>query len=289
MTGAFDIFGCRGVPELTFDLPGYFNHVIRPEKASTGDYTAFLKWVEIGPRVDFPIERSSRYDFPQNDFTLENYFSGHSEYLSFTPVLRQTPGIFKMTPPWHLSYLDKFWLDIPMLFLYRITGQRQYTPAGTWLPFFYNDKKRTFFVLPSIRLGNGERHSQAPGSIRYYYPEIKKTFRLQEDYFEGLAQTRLNGLNLANLPPRIRQQMEEDLQRQLTEEMSPPYTDAQFKHLMKRFIMRFFHYYLGASALSLFQRRQFHFKNFYHPFVCDFAKLVYNPLKGIPALMSRET
>ena len=25
------------------------------------------------------------------------------------------------------------------------------------------------------------------------------------------------------------------------------------------------------------------------PFVCDFAKLVYNPLKGIPALMSRET
>lgn len=33
----------------------------------------------------------------------------------------------------------------------------------------------------------------------------------------------------------------------------------------------------------------FHFKNFYHPFVCDFAKLINNPLKGIPALMSRET
>ena len=58
---------------------------------------------------------------------------------------------------------------------------------------------------------------------------------------------------------------------------------------MKRFFMRFFHFYLGAQALQLFQSRQFHFKNFYHPFVCDFAKLVYNPLKGIPALMSRET
>lgn len=28
---------------------------------------------------------------------------------------------------------------------------------------------------------------------------------------------------------------------------------------------------------------------FYHAFVCDLAKLVYNPLKGIPALMRRET
>src|SRR5205085_8589385 len=29
--------------------------------------------------------------------------------------------------------------------------------------------------------------------------------------------------------------------------------------------------------------------NFYRPFICDFAELVYNPLRGIPALMSRET
>ncbi|HSK63632.1 MAG TPA: hypothetical protein VK893_07320, partial [Pyrinomonadaceae bacterium] len=39
----------------------------------------------------------------------------------------------------------------------------------------------------------------------------------------------------------------------------------------------------------LYNFRQFHFKNFYHPFVCEFAKLVYNPLKGIRAMMSRET
>src|SRR4029077_13103352 len=68
-----------------------------------------------------------------------------------------------------------------------------------------------------------------------------------------------------------------------------PYTDEQVKNLMKRFLMRYFHFYLGAQSLQLFQTRQFHFKNFYHPFVCDFAKLVYNPLKGIPTLMSRDT
>lgn len=58
---------------------------------------------------------------------------------------------------------------------------------------------------------------------------------------------------------------------------------------MKRLHMRAFRSILGAKSLHLFQFRQFHFKNLYHPFVCDFAKLVYNPLKGIPALMSRET
>src|SRR5262245_65409067 len=58
---------------------------------------------------------------------------------------------------------------------------------------------------------------------------------------------------------------------------------------MQRLLMRYFHFYLGVQSLQLFQNRQFHFKNFYHPLVCDFAKLVYNPLKGIPALMSRGT
>lgn len=33
----------------------------------------------------------------------------------------------------------------------------------------------------------------------------------------------------------------------------------------------------------------FHFKNFYHPFVRDFARILNNPLKGVPALMQRET
>jgi hypothetical protein len=53
--------------------------------------------------------------------------------------------------------------------------------------------------------------------------------------------------------------------------------------------MRYFNYWLGYWSYYLFLCRQFHFKNHYHPFVCDFTKLVYNPLKGIPALMSRET
>ncbi len=291
--GTFEVAGCKGVPERT-SLPGYFRHAIRPEEDSTGYDTAFLKWVELGPYLP-------RLDSPQNDFTLENVFSTQSDNLRFTPVLLQTPWIFKMTPPWHLSYLDKLWLD-GLVGLGLDDNDAFYVPTGTWLPFFYNDKKRTFFVLPSLWGGREDRLPNLSGSARYYYPDIKRAFRQLEDSFEGLVQTWLDGIDLNSLIPDERQQLEQFLWQAFPEEAPPPlpvgtpppppYTAEQvkqIKNLMKRFVMRFFHFYLGALSLYLFQFRQFHFKNYYHPFVCDFAKLVYNPLKGIPALMSRET
>ena len=53
--------------------------------------------------------------------------------------------------------------------------------------------------------------------------------------------------------------------------------------------MRILQFQLGWLASAFFQARRYHFKNFYHPFVCDFARLVYNPVQGIPALMERKT
>ncbi|MBV8757272.1 MAG: hypothetical protein JO257_08365, partial [Deltaproteobacteria bacterium] len=58
--------------------------------------------------------------------------------------------------------------------------------------------------------------------------------------------------------------------------------------LLVRFYMRKIHYYLGVIAYELFQLRKFHFKMFFHPFACDFAKRVYDPMQGIPGLMRRE-
>jgi Tc toxin complex TcA C-terminal TcB-binding domain/Neuraminidase-like domain len=274
MAGAFEIVGCKGLPELA-NLPGNFKHAIRPELASTGPETAFLKWVEL----------VARGDYPQNDFSLENAFVYQGETLRFTPVLMQTPGIFRMSPPWHLSYLDKMLLD-GFLALGFERANEMPTPAGTWLPFFYSDKKRTFFVLPSLWQAPIEG---AQDGSRMYYPDIKKEVRQWEDYYKGQVQTSVDNFPLSALAPAQRQQLEQLLHQRLPEEVLPPYTDEQVKNLMKRFLMRYFHFYLGTQSLKLFQDRLFHFKNFYHPFVCDFAKLVYNPLKGIPALMSRET
>src|SRR4029453_4298037 len=103
----------------------------------------------------------------------------------------------------------------------------------------------------------------------------------------------VDNFNLSALTPAQRQQLEQLLYQRFQEEVLPPYTDEHVSNFMKAFLMRFFTrdvpFLLGMESLKLFQNCQFHLKNFYHPFVCDFAKLIYNPLKGIPALMNRET
>lgn len=276
--GAFEVSGCKGVPERT-RIPGYFKLAIKPESAAVGHGTGYLKWVERGLNP-------TRGDAPDNDLSLENGLFSRN-LTSLTTVLVQTPWIFKISPPWHLSYLDRIMLD-GLVGLGVDDNDGFYLPTGTWLPFFYNDKKRTFFVLPCLGGENEVRAEVSFGKIDspiYYYPDVKKGFRILEDYFGGLVQAWVEAFDPSSLSAAQLQALSE----KFPEEPPPPYTPDQIRQLLKRWLMRFFHAFLGQWALLFYQFRRFHFKNFYHPFVCDFAKLVYNPLKGIPALMSRET
>jgi hypothetical protein len=295
LSGSFEIAGCNGAPVLT-DIPGNFGQAIQPTTDSIGHDTAFMKWAELGPNPP-------RADSPANDFTLDSPFSWTGA-LRLVKILEQTPWFFKMTPAWHLSYLDKFWLGIPEYLMYNLMAERKNTPMGSWLPFFYNDKKRTFFVLPSIAQPGYNKKSElytAGGSVRNYYPDIKKDFRKAEELFTGLIQTALDGWDLSTITSAERQQLDEFLWLAFPELASPPWPQGssappyseeeikKVKSLVLRWYMSFVRYFLGIWSLFLFQFRQFHFKNYYHPFVCNFAKLVYNPLAGIPALMSRDT
>jgi hypothetical protein len=275
LDGSFELAGCKGVPELA-NFPGFYGPALRPETNSTGALTSYQRWLELGPA-------SVRGD-KENDFALESYGLGRTVLAQ---VLIETPWIFKMTPAWHLSYFDKLRVD-GLVGLGLDDNPESYTTVGSWLPFFYDDKKRTFFVLPSPPKAAVTTAAQERDG-RSYYPEIKKMVRQLEDSFVGEVQEWLNGLELSALSRELRERMERSLQLQLREERNPPYSDAQIKGFLKKYLMRSVHWYLGTQAMNLFQYRQFHFKNFYHPFVCDFAKTVYNPLKGIPALMNRET
>jgi receptor-binding and translocation channel-forming TcA subunit of Tc toxin/ABC toxin-like protein/neuraminidase-like protein len=292
--GGFEITGCKGLPVLGH-LPGIFKHTVRPETGAVNDLTEFLKWVEL--------ESFARTDVaPKTDFTLQNLAVGNGSLL--TPLLVQTPGIFKDTPPWHMSYMDKLLAD-GMEALPQFGDVRKLT-IGSWLPFFYNDKKRTFFVLPCIapprKRGDNLTLSGgvAAGNIRMYYPEVKKVIRQLELFFEGFFRTWVDSQDFTALTQAQRHGLDQFLFQQFPLEAPPPdpngtpgpYSEArieQIKDLIVRFFMRFAHLYIGLLAQFVFLFRQFHFKNFYHPFVCEFAKLAYNPLKGIPAMMSRDT
>jgi hypothetical protein len=261
--GEIDISGCKGAMEPTF-LPWDFRYVypaIRPEWESTGNEAVSLKWVE----------RNVRHDQPENDFTLDNAYAGVPNSLRYTPVLMQTPEIFKMSPAWHFSYMDKLGLD----------SDSSYDTTGTWLPFFYNDKKRTFFALPSS-------DSPTISPSRGYYPEIKNILRGYESFFGGQVTTWVDGF-VAMLTPEQRDELTYWLFLNQQVGLQPPYSDQQLKSLIAQFPLASVHFYLKSLSDDLLPSQQFHFKTFYHPFVCDFTKLVYNPLQGIPALMSRET
>lgn len=295
LSGAFEISGCKGAPALSYGLYGLYLATIRPEQASTGIDPSFAKWMEFGMLDEFG--RSENRKDGANDFQLENvnpYVKPRS--TRFPQVLVQTPGFFKMTPPWHPSYFDRLliksflggalvnswgglqWYNPP-----GEDGSFALTPTGSWLPFFYNDQKRSFFVLPVVK-------DIFVKDIKGYYPELKWYIRYYEDAVEGYARTEVNKILLPVPGSSTRAQWEYTISRFSGEEASPPYTDEQMKNQLKKGIMSAFLYQLGMNLLDLFQSNsQFHFKNNYHPFVCEFAKLVYNPLKGIPALMSRET
>ena len=273
--GAFEVAGCTGAPEKSSDLFETFVSTVRPEFASAGPVETYLKWVELPARTDAP----------DNDFTLQ-FFNSNSNLVE---VLEQTPWTYFMTPPWHLSYFDRL-VQNGLSLLTNVPGLRdqrkQLMPYGTWLPYFYNDKKRTFFVLPSFSFPR----RQTPEGLkpRLYYPDLKDAIRKWEDFFAWQIRTWAEGF----VPPLSAVQktvIGTFLRLQLVLESFPPYTDEQLIDYLVKYFMKFFQWYLGLLATFAFPGKEFHFKNFYHPFVCDFIRMVFNPNLGIPELMSRPT
>ena len=308
LVGAFDIAGCSGVPELVA-AAGNYTPVLVPEWASVGQYvgqyqyqdhayTEYMKWNELGRPDEFGNPPTGRHDLPQDDFTLDNSFAqtGGSRY---TTLLDQTPWFFRMTPPWQLSYPDRLLLDglmVPASVTLASRGKADVrVPLGSWLPFFYNDKKRTFIVLPAL---GQPRDKGGPDGKLGYYPDVARAIRNAESTAAAQVRSWTDALDLSALTPAQRQDLDQQLYQAFPQEAPPPagspppYTAAeaaQVKAFIQRLLMRYFHAFLGAQALQAFQGRRFHFKNFYHPFTCDFSKLVQNPLLGVPALMRRET
>jgi hypothetical protein len=310
--GAFDVVGCTGSPELV-SFRTNLTPLVQPEWASVGEYqnpdksySAFMKWEELGSRDEFG-RLVVRHDNPENDFTIDNAFASGSP--RYTPVLVQTPWLFRVSPPWHLSYMDGLLLNGLAAVVPRgATGLKSSAktttaPFGSWLPFFYADKKRTFFALPALvkpSLRPTSVSGAADGADILYYPEIKELFRKLEDADAASIQSWLDTLDLLSWTAAQRQQLDallwqafpEEAPAPLPENEAAPYTSTEVvpvKAFIKRYLMRYFDRYLGTLSLQVYSLRHFHFKNFYQPFVCDFEKLVNNPLQGIPALMSRET
>lgn len=278
MDGAFEIASCAGVPTFA-DFPGSYYPALQPETESAGFNPDFQRWMELTSRLD-----------RDDDFTLA-VLNATPDIFTFPRLLERTPGLYQMSPAWHLSYFDKLLLDgasAPTL----ADGTNRFakTWVGNGLPFFYNDRKRTFFVLPCFSNRRQDGPAAAPpieGGYAYY-PDAKRQLRAAEDDYEGRVRNAVTSYKVPPAGSPARASLDQILAANFPTE-PPPYVDAQIKELFVRLWMRFVRLFLGRFALSRSRERRYHFKNFYHWFVCDFLKLVANPLQGIPGLMRRET
>ncbi|NJR61327.1 MAG: hypothetical protein HC769_22330 [Cyanobacteria bacterium CRU_2_1] len=244
LSGAFEISGCKGVPARTTNACN-FVHTIRPEQDSVGASTVYLKWEEL-EQLEYGFDgRFFQSYIPPfrltntNDFTLENVLLEPSNQSRFIPVLFHTPDIFKVTPPWHLSFFDELWLNGQLVPDPQFISNVQYSvPIGTWLPFFYSDNNHTFFVLPSFLYGV----TKGEGNSRFYYPDIKRASKPVYDrlnqYLKNLLETK--NFNLSTLTPGEQQILGCFIHLAFPQEPPPPYTDEQFKSLLDRFLQQAF-------------------------------------------------
>jgi hypothetical protein len=199
-----------------------------------------------------------------------------------------------MSPPWQLSYFDRLLLDWSLVLspTGALATSRIFVspvPLGSWVPFFYKDQKRTFCVLPALGRSRGDAEPRSP--LRYY-PNIKHAIRQMESFYAAQVQSWLAGLDLTAFTPAQPQELDQRLYQAFPKEAPPPYAPAEAEQVngfLRRYLMRYVHANLGRLALQLVPGRRFDFKNFYHPFACAFARLVQDPLLGVPALMRRET
>jgi hypothetical protein len=275
----FELFGCEGVPVKSKNIRGSFRHSLVPDQSELVS-------------LDY-LEKDDRSDSPENDFSLLSnnlILSLTNNSLANIPILNQTPDLFKSHFAWHLSYFDKLTQGISV---FNNILKERVIPVATWLPFFYADRKKTFMAFPMLDLGRYGKGRELligiKGGVKYYYPEIKSTFREYLKTIESYIRTALDAVDFTVYTDAQRVAMANVLANLLNED---PYTSISIEELIElivRFYMSIYRFYFGAISAGLFNERKYHFKNYYHPFVCDFIKLVYNPAQGIPALMSRNT
>ncbi len=271
LKGEAEMAGC-GVPDFTFTPKVYRQAPVVPmtwpDELSTGPDPVDLRWQELPARTDAP----------DDDLALLN-FSFPLEYGGFpisTQVLRETPGLFQLSPGWHQSYLNR---------LTEKTGTWTRDSAivvNGWLPFFYRDGGRSFFVLPTT--ARGAPANQPEGQ---YYPAVKAEMRSWERYFANNIDGWLNGFLLI-LTPAERTDLANWLASQLNLP-SAPVTDDELKAVIRTDPQQAVYFWMVGLADQFVAGSRFHFRAFYHPLVCEFGKLLNNPLKGVPALMSRST
>lgn len=247
---------------------------VRVERGAVGPDPDFARWRELSSRK-----------YEENDFTLVGEGGELSSYVQ--RLLNETPGLFEQRPAWQYSYFDQ--TTLAAFRAVRKLGNLDRTDASTgglFLPFFYADRKRTFFVQPSLRQSRGRQVEP----VHYDYNDAKRLARDLEDQARGFARQYVDGIPMPEVGTADRETWERALRMTYSVETAPPYSDEVLRALLVRWLVDVFaRGPMGVFVAALLRDASWRFSTHYHPFVCDFLRKVSNPLEGIQGLMARET
>lgn len=136
LSGAFDITGCKGYPELA------------PAKPFTLDFI---------PKFSDTKLIDQRYKEQALDLTNDlSVLSVHSilANMPFDEILSKTPGFFRLTYPHQFTKIDFVALILELLHLYFSGKDRNYRsikiPLGTLLPYFKEDSIHAYVIIPGF-------------------------------------------------------------------------------------------------------------------------------------------
>lgn len=138
----FELGSCHGTPEIADSFTGL---------------------TTSGPLIPY-FDRSGYNDGEDREITTANPDSlvfhqwGAVPFINHSPLVNKTPGSFRTQFSFQLSLVDKFFYMLGV-FVQRVYGssfafgdRKTGLPysTSTFLPFFYEDKSRTFMVQPEI-------------------------------------------------------------------------------------------------------------------------------------------
>lgn len=171
----FELGGCHGTPELLTDgsVWGLVDQPVIPQFE----------------RSELMYLESQEVSSDTNDILA---FQQGNMFINHQPILTKTPDWFRIPVSSQLTFFDKilvwlYWIVIQTLEKNKIHSGREWPvpyPTGTLMPFFYEDKKRTFFVLQQIVLLEYERRKDPNDEQDVKMAELSYTdiLRLIEEF-----------------------------------------------------------------------------------------------------------
>lgn len=245
LNGVFNVAGCKGYPELLFQgktpipdfLPGFLDTNLVSQR-----------YKEINPH-------------PKDELSVKNGV----RFFEFIELLKNTPGIFRISYPHQFTVIDGVSLLVQLFFqlLYndnansnlKLHGRDKKNmlkiPMGTLLPYFMEDSSHAYVLIPGLyEKEKGEPKRTASDIMKLIEDIIALLKKYYAKYLENPAQ---------------------DLQVLLQALVA----DNEYQKII--------------AEIKIYTQLHYgeQFKNVYHPLVCALRTLLYRD--GIPALMRRET